>query len=67
MSHVHTLKEALKEALSAHSVTVTDDQQSLLQQYCQHLWSWNSRLNLTRHTNFEAFVTRDLYDSQQVE
>ena len=63
MSHVHTLKEAL----SAHSFTVTDDQQSLLQQYCQHLWRWNSRLNLTRHTNFEAFVTRDLNDSHQVE
>ncbi|MCH2210804.1 MAG: 16S rRNA (guanine(527)-N(7))-methyltransferase RsmG [Fuerstiella sp.] len=59
--------DTLKDVLFAHSVVMTDDRQLLLQQYCQSLWSWNSRLNLTRHTNFEAFVTRDLNDSQQLE
>ena len=57
----------LKQSLSAHSVTLTDNQQTLLQHFCEHLWDWNQRLNLTRHTDFETFVTRDLHDSQQVE
>ena len=50
----------------AHACIVTDTQQRLLQQYCKHLWSWNKRLNLTRHTDYEAFVSRDLRDSQQL-
>jgi len=58
---------ALAEALSAHAVTVTDSQHALMQRYCEHLWDWNKRLNLTRHTNYEAFVTRDLRDTQQLE
>ena len=57
----------LKQSLSAHSVGLTDNQQALLQDFCEHLWDWNQRLNLTRHTDFETFVTRDLHDSQQVE
>ena len=34
-----------------------------LEAYCRLLWDWNSKLNLTRHTDFEKFVTRDLTDS----
>jgi len=30
------------------------------------LWSWNEKLNLTRHTDFERFVTRDVVDSLQL-
>ena len=27
------------------------------------LWEWNDKLNLTRHTDYEKFVARDLVDS----
>lgn len=33
-----------------------------LQQYAELLWQWNQQLNLTRHTDWAKFVTRDLRD-----
>ena len=47
----------------AHGLSVTDSQTPRLAQYCRLLWDWNSRLNLTRHTDWELFVTRDLLDT----
>lgn len=49
--------------MSAHGVSVTDSQASQLAQYCRLLWDWNRRLNLTRHTDWDLFVTRDLLDT----
>ncbi len=37
-----------------------------LERYCQLLWEWNQTHNLTRHTDFQAFVTRDLLDSVEL-
>ncbi|MEZ6096472.1 MAG: 16S rRNA (guanine(527)-N(7))-methyltransferase RsmG [Pirellulaceae bacterium] len=37
-----------------------------LQQYCELLWEKNKVMNLTRHTDFEHFVNRDLLDSIMV-
>lgn len=34
--------------------------------FCQSVWQYNKQLNLTRHTDFEKFVARDLMDSWQV-
>jgi 16S rRNA (guanine527-N7)-methyltransferase len=31
--------------------------------YAASLWSWNERLNLTRHTDVEKFVSRDVADA----
>jgi len=31
--------------------------------YATSLWAWNQRLNLTRHTDVERFVSRDIRDS----
>ena len=31
--------------------------------YAASLWSWNERLNLTRHTDVEKFVSRDIGDA----
>jgi 16S rRNA (guanine527-N7)-methyltransferase len=31
--------------------------------YCQQLWQWNEKINLTRHTNYDLFARRDLLDS----
>jgi 16S rRNA (guanine527-N7)-methyltransferase len=36
---------------------------ALLDRYRELLWSWNERINLTRHTTLEKFVTRDVVDS----
>ncbi|MFO0925224.1 MAG: RsmG family class I SAM-dependent methyltransferase [Pirellulales bacterium] len=35
----------------------------MLQRYCHALWEWNEKVNLTRHTNYDLFVRRDLLDS----
>jgi 16S rRNA (guanine527-N7)-methyltransferase len=37
-----------------------------LDQYCRLLWQWNRKLNLTRHTDLEKFVARDVVDSLQL-
>ena len=34
-----------------------------LARYAAALWQWNERLNLTRHTDVERFVSRDVADS----
>lgn len=34
--------------------------------YATSLWSWNERLNLTRHTDVEKFVARDVADSVMI-
>lgn len=31
--------------------------------YAERLWDWNERLNLTRHTDVERFVARDVADA----
>ena len=36
------------------------------QQYCVLLWHKNLKLNLTRHTDWETFVSRDLVDTLQL-
>ncbi len=61
-----TTSASLNEALASHDVQVTATQTPLLQQYCEQLWDWNRRLNLTRHTDYDSFVTRDLHDSRQL-
>jgi 16S rRNA (guanine527-N7)-methyltransferase len=53
----------LQETLNEHKITLPKIQIRLLEAYCEQLWSWNERLNLTRHTDYEKFVSRDLVDS----
>jgi len=49
--------------LGLFEIVLPDDRVVQLDRYCQLLWSWNERLNLTRHTDYEKFVTRDVVDS----
>ena len=42
------------------------DRVSELEKYCRQLWSWNRRMNLTRHTDYDKFVARDLVDTIQL-
>ncbi len=44
----------------------TEDVRRRIFQYCVLLWKKNEQLNLTRHTNFDQFVSRDLADTLQL-
>jgi 16S rRNA (guanine527-N7)-methyltransferase len=59
--------DSLSGALRRQALDLPDDQQALLDQYCQLLWEWNEKLNLTRHTSYDKFVHRDLLDSLALE
>ena len=37
-----------------------------LAEYAASLWAWNERLNLTRHTDAEKFVSRDVGDAAAI-
>lgn len=58
--------DTLAAALSRHGLELPPEQIALLDRYCQLLWDWNTRINLTRHTDYEKFVSRDVVDSWQL-
>jgi 16S rRNA (guanine527-N7)-methyltransferase len=53
----------LAAALARHQIELPPPQIALLERYCTLLWDWNTKINLTRHTDYEKFVARDLTDS----
>jgi 16S rRNA (guanine527-N7)-methyltransferase len=55
--------ENLSAALARHEIVLPAAQVALLERYCELLWDWNTKINLTRHTDYEKFVARDLVDS----
>lgn len=55
--------ETLALALVRHAIELPADEVARLERHCRLLWDWNEKLNLTRHTDFEKFVTRDLVDT----
>lgn len=56
----------LHTVLARHNMTLPAEQVTQLARYCELLWEWNSKLNLTRHTSFEKFVSRDLNDTLEL-
>ncbi len=52
--------------MAKHQIVLDDAVVAHLHDYCNLLWEWNTKLNLTRHTDFEKFVARDLIDSLQL-
>ena len=54
--------DTLATALARHGVTLETEQIEQLDRYARQLWDWNTRINLTRHTDYERFVSRDLRD-----
>jgi 16S rRNA (guanine527-N7)-methyltransferase len=58
--------DTLAAALARHSVQLAPEQVAQLGKYCALLWDWNEKINLTRHTTFEKFVSRDLVDTLQL-
>ena len=53
----------LAEVLEKYELKFPKSTVNKLAKYCDLLWFWNTKLNLTRHTDFEKFVSRDLVDS----
>ena len=53
----------LAAAMARHGITLPEPQVAMLRRYCESLWAWNAKINLTRHTDYEKFVARDLVDS----
>lgn len=58
--------DSLPAALARHGLSLPDEQVAMLDRYCRLLWEWNEKLNLTRHTDYEKFVGRDLVDSLEL-
>ena len=55
--------DTLAAALGRHAIELPEPKIAKLEQYCTLLWDWNSKLNLTRHTDYEKFVARDVVDT----
>jgi 16S rRNA (guanine527-N7)-methyltransferase len=59
--------DTLAAALERHGISLESEQVADLDRYCRALWSWNEKLNLTRHTTYDKFVARDVLDTVQLE
>jgi 16S rRNA (guanine527-N7)-methyltransferase len=57
---------SLKQTIEDHGLSIPDESYPQLKHYCQALWRINKEMNLTRHTSYEKFVTRDLVDTLEI-
>ena len=60
------LSRAIAEECARLGLEVPPRAFKKLAAYATSLWSWNERLNLTRHTDVEKFVARDVADSVMI-
>src|SRR5262245_44375898 len=58
--------DTLTAALARYQLELSAKSHKLTEQYCQLLWNWNDKINLTRHTDYERFVSRDIVDTVKV-
>lgn len=64
---MNTLPKAdFRQTLARYELSLPESQIERLERYCELLWDWNQRLNLTRHTDWDKFVSRDLLDTIQL-
>lgn len=56
----------LAAALAKCGVTLPVEQIEQMDDYCQLVWRWNEKLNLTRHTTYDLFASRDVVDSMHL-
>ena len=56
-------QKSLPAMLALRKIELPQDQIGLLARYCELLWEWNEKINLTRHTDFQTFVDRDVTDT----
>jgi 16S rRNA (guanine527-N7)-methyltransferase len=62
----NTSLDDLSAAITRHNLSVSAADCERLCRYAELLWDWNCRINLTRHTDIESFVSRDLIDTLQL-
>lgn len=53
----------LQEAANRFGMQLSEATCHTLERYCQLLWQWNEKINLTRHTTYDLFARRDLLDT----
>lgn len=61
-----SVDDTLVDALQRHGLQLPAHQIERLDKYCRLLWDWNTKLNLTRHSDYEKFVGRDVVDTLQL-
>ncbi len=54
---------SLQETLAKYEIEIPEPMVLQLERFCELQWAWNQKLNLTRHTTYEKFVTRDILDT----
>ena len=57
---------SLAAELAARNIQLAPEQIEQLAEYARRLWDWNTKINLTRHTDFAKFVARDVVDSYEL-
>jgi len=64
------INDDLVQAIAAEcgrlGLVVPPEAMQRLAAYAASLWAWNERLNLTRHIDAEAFVSRDVADAAAI-
>ena len=60
------LAEAIRNEIQQLGLNLPDKVIPELAAYAKILWSWNDRLNLTRHTEVQQFVQRDVTDTAAI-
>lgn len=61
----HIAKD-LQECLIRNQISLDEVAVEKLARYCELLWKWNQKINLTRHVDVETFVHRDVIDTLQL-
>ncbi len=57
----------LTQTIEEMNLPLPDEETAIrLGKYCRALWQANESINLTRHTTYEKFVSRDLIDTIEV-
>jgi len=56
----------LDSALARFGIEMPPELSEQLDRYCTLLWDWNTKLNLTRHTTYDKFVSLDLIDTLEL-
>lgn len=58
--------DSLATALERHQIDLPKDQIKQIDHYAKLLWDWNTKINLTRHTDYDKFVGRDVRDTVEL-
>lgn len=57
---------SLAEGLDRRGLHLPSQQVEMLERYARLLWDWNTKINLTRHTDWDRFIDRDVVDSLEL-